>query len=247
MTRLVGFCELKALDEDQRVLEGWASRPEVDRAGDVVESKGARFRLPLPLLVDHNHQSACGEVFEAKVTAEGIRFKARVAKIEQAGPLKTLCDDAWQMVRNGLRKAVSVGFRDIDSEPLATGGRRFKAWDWYELSLCSVPMLASATIDVVRAHDRKLRERANPGRVVRLARPVSAAVEAALDHAAKGGGSEVFAASIGAIARTTDDCLTQLDQRLARLEAGPRKDVLAMDPDEFLAHVRAQRALAGAA
>jgi hypothetical protein len=169
----VSFLEIKTLDEEQRTLEGWASRPQLDRMGDIVESRGAQFRLPLPLLLDHVHSSTVGEVFDANVTDAGIRFKARIAKIGEPGAIKDLCDSAWQAAKAGLRKAVSIGFRPLESEPIATG-TRFKKWEWYELSMVSVPALASATIDQVRAYDQTLRAKAGT-RVVRLDDPLPGA------------------------------------------------------------------------
>lgn len=169
MARVVSHLQLKALDSEQRVLEGWASRPESDRQGDIVVSKGATYRLPLPLLMDHDHKSAVGEVFEASVTDAGIRFKAKIAKIAEPGPIKDLCDSAWSAAKAGLRRAVSIGFRGLDVEPMPTGGLRFKSWEWFELSLVAVPACAGASIDQIKSIDRQLR-RANlrPTRVLRL-------------------------------------------------------------------------------
>jgi phage head maturation protease len=164
----VSFLELKALDAEQRTIEGWATRPETDRVGDIVESKGAVYRLPLPLLMDHDHSSAVGEVISATVSEAGIRFKAKIAKIAEPGPIKDLCDSAWSAAKAGLRRAVSIGFRPLKAEPLPNGGTRFLSWDWYELSMVAVPALATATIDQVKAFDRDLRRKAGRGRVVRL-------------------------------------------------------------------------------
>lgn len=171
----VSFLEIKALDADARTIEGWASRPELDRVGDIVESKGAQFRLPLPLLMDHNHTAAVGEVFHATVTEAGIRFKAKIAKIAETGSIKDLCDSAWSAAKAGLRKAVSIGFRPIAAEPLGGGGTRFTKWEWYELSMVAVPALASATIDQVKALDRDLRLKQSKTShvVVKLGAPVS--------------------------------------------------------------------------
>lgn len=175
MNRVVSLLSIKTLDAEQRIIEGWATRSTPDRVGDVVESKGAVFKLPLSLLLDHNHTAAIGEVIEATAMNDGIRFKAKLAKIEEPGPLKELCDDAWTMVRSGLRKAVSIGFRPLDMEPIPGAGMRFKKWEWFELSLVSVPALAGATIDTVKSYDRTLRAARRgtlPIRVVRLADPV---------------------------------------------------------------------------
>src|SRR5690606_6083507 len=114
-------------------------------------------------------------------SAKGVRFKAKIAKITQDGPLKQLCDDAWAMVRTGLRAATSIGFRPIEAEPMRDGSVRFKAWEILELSLVSVPCAPGATIDSIKRYDQQLLRKRQPVRVVRLDRPVQSAVEIELD------------------------------------------------------------------
>jgi hypothetical protein len=173
MERAYGFVEIKALSEEQRLLEGWATRVEPDRALDVVEPKGAVFKLPLPLLMDHDAKAAVGSVIDAKVSDVGIRFKAKIAKIAEPGMMKDLCDAAWTAAREGLRRAVSIGFLPKQAVPLPTGGTRFLQWDWYELSMVSVPCAPGATIDSIKSFDRQLLSR-KTCRVVRLDKPVGA-------------------------------------------------------------------------
>jgi HK97 family phage prohead protease len=170
----VAFAEIKALDSEQRIVEGWASRVEVDRQGDIVEARGLQPpRGKINLLLDHNHSNAVGVVEDLKASDEGVRFRARLAKIAQPGALKELCDDAWQMVVGGLRSAVSIGFKPIDMEPMANGGMRFRKWEILELSLVAVPACAGATIDTIKSLDRQLLRKASKGRVVRLDEPLT--------------------------------------------------------------------------
>jgi hypothetical protein len=55
---------LKAVDGagPARQLEGIASTPELDRQGDIMDTEGAHFRLPLPLLWQHNARQPIGHV-----------------------------------------------------------------------------------------------------------------------------------------------------------------------------------------
>jgi HK97 family phage prohead protease len=177
MERAYSFIEWKSLPGEQRLLEGWATRVEPDRALDVVEPRGAVFKLPLPLLMDHDHRAAVGSVTEAKVTDTGIRFKAQIAKITEPGAIKDLCDSAWDAAKAGLRRAVSIGFLPLKAEPLPTGGTRFLSWDWFELSMCSVPCAPGATIDTIKSFDRDILRR-KTCRVVRLDKPVGASRKA---------------------------------------------------------------------
>lgn len=138
---------VKAVDDDERRIEGWATRPETDRVGDVVMPKGVEYRLPLPFLLDHDHQKAVGEVDRVEVSDKGIRFWAHIKKIAEEGEAKNLTDYAWSLVRNGLRRSVSIGFRALDVEQIPNSyGIKVKAWEWLELSAVSVPALQSAQI-----------------------------------------------------------------------------------------------------
>lgn len=138
---------VKALDDDKREIEGWATRPEEDRVGDIVLPRGAEYRLPIPFLLDHDHRKAVGEVDRVEVTDKGIRFWAHIKKIAEEGEVKKMCDDAWALVKNGLRKSVSIGFRPLDAEQIpGSYGIKVKKWEWLELSAVTVPALASARI-----------------------------------------------------------------------------------------------------
>lgn len=144
--------EIKALDDESRTIEGWASTPDEDRMGDVVVPTGAKYKLPMPFLLDHNHEKAVGEVDIVEITDKGIRFKAHIKNIAEPGAVKDLCDSAWSLVKNGLRRAVSIGFRPLEMEALPTGGLKFASWEWYELSAVSVPAQAGAVITGTKSY-----------------------------------------------------------------------------------------------
>jgi hypothetical protein len=48
MIRAYSLFEIKAVNDEEGVIEGIASTPTTDRMGDIVEPKGAEFKLPLP-------------------------------------------------------------------------------------------------------------------------------------------------------------------------------------------------------
>lgn len=156
--RAYSIIDVKSFDDDERIIEGIASTPKPDRMDDVVESMGAEFSLPLPLLWKHQSGAPVGHVTFAKVTKEGIPFKARLAKVDEPGTLKDELDRAWQMVKAKLVRAVSIGFRALEVEPIFKGknefvGYRFKRWEWLELSLVVIPANADATIQTIRSID----------------------------------------------------------------------------------------------
>lgn len=154
MDRSYAFLEIKGLDEDQRIITGMASTPEVDRVGDIVESMGAKFAPEIPLLWAHKHESPVGIAELGKPTKKGIPFRAVIAKIAEDGPLKQLTEMAWQSVKARLVRGVSIGFRPIKYDIRSEGGLKFTETEIYELSLVSVPACASATIQNIKALDR---------------------------------------------------------------------------------------------
>lgn len=139
--------DTKALDEETRELRGIASTPTPDRYQDVVEPKGAQYKLPLPLLWQHSVREPVGHVTAAKVTKDGIEVVMRMAQVEEPGTLKDRLDDAWQSVKAKLVRGLSIGFRSLESSFIAeTGGMHFLRWDWVELSLVTIPANAEAGI-----------------------------------------------------------------------------------------------------
>ena len=45
-----GSFEIKSVDEEKRTFTGTASTPNQDRSKDIMVPKGAKFKLPMPLL-----------------------------------------------------------------------------------------------------------------------------------------------------------------------------------------------------
>lgn len=156
MNRAYTLLTIKAVDDDQRVIEGIASTPSPDRMGDVVEPLGAKFNLPMPLLWQHDSRAPVGHVEFAKPNKDGIPFKARIFATETAGKVKERLDEAWESVKLGLVRAVSIGFSIEAYEILKEGGWRINEWEWLELSLVTIPANAEATIDRIKSIDAEL-------------------------------------------------------------------------------------------
>jgi HK97 family phage prohead protease len=164
MQRAYSLISFKAVDSEARIIEGLASTPAPDRIGDVMEPKGAKFTLPLPLLWQHQADKPIGTVISATATAAGIKIRAQIAK-----GIPFIDETAWPSVKAGLVPGLSIGFRAIDAKriPGGDGGLHITKWDWFELSTVTVPMNASATI--VKASNRPTR-RTSPCRAAGRAR-----------------------------------------------------------------------------
>lgn len=155
MRRAYAFVEVEkaATEGDQRIITGIATTPEPDRIGDVIEPLGAKFRNPLPLLWQHKSDEPIGHATFEKPTDKGIRFTARLPKIDEPGALKDRIDEAWQSIKSGLVRAVSIGFRSIEHSVMDNGGWRFLETEILELSAVTIPANASATIMEIKAAD----------------------------------------------------------------------------------------------
>lgn len=155
--RAYSFIEVKAVNEDERTIEGIATTPRPDRVGDVMNPLGAKFRLPLPLLWQHRHDEPVGHVEMATPTADGIPFMARLVKSDEPGRLKDRLDEAWQSLKLKLVQAVSIGFVPQKYAFQSEGGVFYDEWEWVELSCVTVPANGDCALTAVKSLDHALR------------------------------------------------------------------------------------------
>ena len=157
MNRAYSVIEFKAVNDDKRTFRGIASTPSTDRMGDIVEPKGAEFKLPIPLLWQHDSADPIGWVRSAKVTSSGIEIEGEIASVEEDGPLKQRLSTAWQMMKSKLVRGLSIGFNPIEHEPIkGTYGLRFLKWNWLELSAVTIPANQDATVTSIKSIDSAL-------------------------------------------------------------------------------------------
>lgn len=153
MNRAYSLITVKAVDEDKRILSGIATTPSTDHQGDIVEPKGAEFSLPIPFLWQHNASQPIGHVTKAKVSKDGIEVEIKLAKSDEPGTLKERLDEAWQSIRAGLVRGLSIGFKALEFSSMDDGGIRFIKWSWLELSAVTIPANGEATITAIKAAD----------------------------------------------------------------------------------------------
>lgn len=157
--RAYSFLEVtKELEDDKDwIIRGIATTPNPDRVGDIVEPLGVEFKNPLPLLWQHESDKPVGTVIFDKPTKKGITFEARLPKNIDPGKLRDRIEEAWQSVKAGLVRAVSIGFRTLEYEIIKdTGGIKFNRSEVMELSLVTIPANADATITSIKSFDTGL-------------------------------------------------------------------------------------------
>jgi HK97 family phage prohead protease len=158
LRRAYSLLEVKSFDDDRRELTGIATTPTPDRVGDIVEPKGAVFKLPIPLLWQHDSMKPIGHVTHAKVSSAGIQIKAKLEKISEPGTLKDRLDEAWQSIKIGLVRGLSIGFTPLEQSQIKdTYSYRFTSWEWLELSPVTIAANAEATIQAIKSLDTELR------------------------------------------------------------------------------------------
>ena len=173
MKRAYSVLTVKEMDEEKREIVGIATTPSTDRSGDIVEPKGAEFKLPIPLLWQHDSRQPIGHVTHAKITDAGIEVRAKLVKIDEPGKLKDRLDEAWQSIKSGLVGGFSIGFREIESARIAdTYSYRYLKWLWLELSAVTIPANGDCSITAIKSADMAMRRTASGAKgalpVVRL-------------------------------------------------------------------------------
>lgn len=158
--RAYAILDVKAVDEAARTIRGIATTPSVDRVGDIIEPLGVQYENPMPFLWQHFHDAPIGTVEFDAPTPKGINFTARLPMIEEMGNLRDRIEEAWQSIKAGLVRAVSIGFRPLEYAFMDGGGIRYNEIEVYELSAVTIPANSDALITSVKSIDAALRKAA---------------------------------------------------------------------------------------
>jgi HK97 family phage prohead protease len=153
--RAYSTLEIKAAADDDQTFYGIASTPTLDSQGDVMIPEGAEYTLPLPLLWQHNAKEPVGHVTAARITDKGIEVTAKILRIKEAGRLKDRLDEAYQSIKYGLVRGLSIGFRGLQAEPIKAGGRKYIRWKLLELSAVTIPANQECNVLAVKAADQE--------------------------------------------------------------------------------------------
>jgi len=129
---------------------GYASTNDTDRQGDVVPTnvweKGIANYLKNPvILAYHDHSEPVGRMVEHKIDAKGLWIKARIS---------TAAEEVYNLVKDGVLTAFSIGFRIIDAEYNAAAELFVvKELELHEISVVSVPANQNTLFSLSKAFD----------------------------------------------------------------------------------------------
>ena len=144
--RAYSVVNFKASDRDDGTIIGVASTPELDRVGDSLIPTGVKYQLPVPLLWMHRHDAPVGSVTSIKATSRGIEVVAKIA----VGASDEI-DRVYRLVKAGVVRGLSVGFRALEQPEITNTGYLFRKWELLELSIVSVPANSGAGISAVKS------------------------------------------------------------------------------------------------
>ena len=143
MDRLAASLEIKAVDDGQRLIEGYAAAWSLDRVGDVIDVKAfdrtLREKPPadVAVFVGHQHDALpVGEALELRPDGHGLHTKTRVLEGPQG-------DQLLAAARRGLL-GLSIGYRVRSSKPDRLDGKTVRRLT--DVDLVEYSFAAKATI-----------------------------------------------------------------------------------------------------
>jgi HK97 family phage prohead protease len=131
----------------ERVIAGIASAPNVDRYREVIDLEAFRATLDIYrknpiLLLYHDMRRPLGTV-TLDLREDALYFEAELVKGTRDA------DEAWTNIKQGVLKAVSIGFRELETDiDIETGILHITKLELYELSVVTVPALREALFTV---------------------------------------------------------------------------------------------------
>jgi HK97 family phage prohead protease len=130
------FLPITKVDEDERMVYGYASTPDLDSDGEVIKVEAMEKALPnylkFPTIREMHQPKAIGTTKNAEIDKNGMYIGAKI-----------VADDAWKLVKEGVYKAFSIGGNVVKRV-----GNVIQELDLVEISLVDVPANKSAVIEV---------------------------------------------------------------------------------------------------
>lgn len=135
------FLKITKIDDEERMVFGYASTPEMDSDGEIIKVEALEKALPdylqFPTLREMHQAKAIGvtknaEIRNGKGQKEGLYIGAKVVS-----------DEAWKLVKEGVYKAFSIGGNVVKRV-----GKVIEDIDLIEISLVDVPANKGAVVEL---------------------------------------------------------------------------------------------------
>jgi hypothetical protein len=207
------------IDQEQRLVEGFASSERIDSQDDIVDAQAMKDALPEYMQYANLREMHHGPQGELETTAAGTVIKAEVieGEVEVGGityrnPLHIICkvvdDAAWEKVKEGVYKGFSIGGKILKAIRETIDGksiRRITKLMLYEISLVDRPANEDARILLWKVHNMSDLEKAAGD--ADLSKPI-AGIQAARNAAELSGDlatAELLTQAIGLLLQANGD------------------------------------------
>lgn len=124
------------VDEEERMVFGYASTPDMDTDGEIITAEAMKKALPaymkFPTLREMHQPKVAGVTKQAEATKDGLYIGAKV-----------VANEAWEFVKEGVYKAFSIG-----GNVLQRVGNVIHEIELVEISLVDSPANKSAVIEL---------------------------------------------------------------------------------------------------
>lgn len=151
MTKMFVRAYTKQVNEAERTLVGIASTEVIDRYGDIVKQDGwilDNFKKNPVMLWAHNyHDLPIAKIIDVNVSGGKLTFKAQFPK----PGLNELADKIFELFKDGVLNAFSVGFIPVEYEPNEHGGYTYTKQELLEISAVTVPANQEALAMALKA------------------------------------------------------------------------------------------------
>lgn len=101
------YINITKVDDEQRIVGGYASTPDLDSQGDVVSIEAIKKALPeyleFPTIRRMHNNDAIGTTLTTKIDDKGLYIEAKIVD-----------EDAWKKVKEGVYRGFSIGGKVIN-------------------------------------------------------------------------------------------------------------------------------------
>lgn len=133
------YLPISKVNDEERMVYGYASTPDLDSQGEIVELEAIKKALPsymkFPTIREMHTTNAVGRTKSAKVDDKGLFIQAKIVD-----------DNAWKKVKEGVFNGFSIGGKAVQMI-----GNTIKELRLTEISLVDVPANKSAVITLFKA------------------------------------------------------------------------------------------------
>ena len=101
------YINITKVDDEQRIVGGYASTPDLDSQGDIVSIEAIKKALPeyleYPTIRRMHNNDAIGTTLMTKIDDKGLYIEAKIVD-----------EDAWKKVKEGVYRGFSIGGKVIN-------------------------------------------------------------------------------------------------------------------------------------